>query len=66
MNDQKHNKRTFSLWIEKHQAIIHKITMVYTNVPADREDLFQEIQLLAMFGKTQTSQILKVLKELNK
>ena len=45
MNDQKHNKRTFSLWIEKHQAIIHKITMVYTNDSADREDLFQEICL---------------------
>jgi len=31
--------------IENHQAIIHKVTMVYTNGPADREDLFQEICL---------------------
>lgn len=38
-------KKEFSELIEKHQAIIHKVTMVYTNGPADREDLFQEICL---------------------
>jgi len=31
--------------IENNQAIIHKITMVYANGRADREDLFQEICL---------------------
>ena len=31
--------------IVKNQAIIHKITMVYANGFADREDLFQEICL---------------------
>lgn len=38
-------KKEFSQLIEKHQAIIHKVTLVYTNGPADREDLFQEICL---------------------
>lgn len=38
-------KKEFSELIEKYQAIIHKVTMVYTNGPADREDLFQEICL---------------------
>ncbi|KJF41857.1 RNA polymerase sigma factor [Draconibacterium sediminis] len=38
-------KKEFSEMIEKHQAIIHRVTMVYTNGPADREDLFQEICL---------------------
>ena len=41
----KQNKKSFSELIEKHQAIIHKITMVYENACADREDLFQEICL---------------------
>ena len=31
--------------IEKHQAIIHKITMIYAMAPSDREDLFQDICL---------------------
>jgi len=38
-------KKEFSELIEKYQAIIHKVTMVYTNGAADREDLFQEICL---------------------
>lgn len=42
---QKPNKKAFSELIEKNQAIIHKITMVYANGRADREDLFQEICL---------------------
>ena len=42
---QKQNKKSFSELIEKHQAIIHKITMVYESAWSDREDLFQEICL---------------------
>lgn len=42
---QRSTKKEFSERIEKHQAIIHKITMVYANGSADREDLFQEICL---------------------
>ncbi len=45
MKNQKTNKRVFSELIEQHQAIIHKITMVYANGRANREDLFQEICL---------------------
>lgn len=45
MKVQKSTKKEFSRLIEQHQAIIHKVTMVYTNGPADREDLFQEICL---------------------
>ncbi len=45
MSLQKQSKKEFSQRIEKHQAIIHKITFVYTNDPTDREDLFQEICL---------------------
>lgn len=39
------NKTEFSELIEKHQAIIHKITMVYADGQLNREDLFQEICL---------------------
>ena len=42
---QKTSKREFSELIEKHQGIIHKITMVYANGRANRQDLFQEICL---------------------
>lgn len=42
---QKQNKKAFSELIQKNQAIIHKITRVYENSWADREDLFQEICL---------------------
>ena len=42
---QKPNKKSFSELITNNQAIIHKITMVYANGLADREDLFQEICL---------------------
>ena len=42
---QKTSKKEFSELIEKHQGIIHKITMVYANHSVDREDLFQEICL---------------------
>lgn len=41
----KKSKQEFSELIEKHQAIIHKVCMVYANGRADREDLFQEICL---------------------
>lgn len=42
---QKHHKKIFSELIEEHQAVIHKITMVYENTWSNREDLFQEICL---------------------
>jgi RNA polymerase sigma-70 factor (ECF subfamily) len=42
---QKQNKKAFSELIQMNQAIIHKITMIYTNGWNDREDLFQEICL---------------------
>ena len=42
---KKPNKKAFSELIVKHQAIIHKITMVYTDGRVNREDLFQEICL---------------------
>ncbi len=42
---QRTSKKEFSELIEKHQGIIHKITMIYSDNPADREDLFQEICL---------------------
>ncbi|QGY44905.1 sigma-70 family RNA polymerase sigma factor [Maribellus comscasis] len=45
MKEQKPNKKTFSELIEKNQGLIHKITLVYVDNPADREDLFQEICL---------------------
>ena len=45
MIPQKQNKKEFSELIQKNQAIIHKITRVYENGWANREDLFQEICL---------------------
>jgi RNA polymerase sigma-70 factor (ECF subfamily) len=42
---QNPNKKEFSELIQKNQRIIHKITMIYANSSADREDLFQEICL---------------------
>ncbi len=45
MQLEKRNKKEFSRLIEQHQGIIHKITLVYTGNPDDREDLFQEICL---------------------
>ena len=45
MKRQKSIKKEFSELIQKNQAIIHKITMVYVNGRANREDLFQEICL---------------------
>jgi len=45
MQSQKPNKKVFSELIEQHQAIIHKVCMVYANGRANREDLFQEICL---------------------
>jgi len=39
------NKKVFSDLIVNHQGIIHKITLVYTDDKADRDDLFQEICL---------------------
>jgi len=43
--NKKPNKKAFSELVEKHQAIIHKVTMVYASGRANREDLFQEICL---------------------
>ncbi len=45
MQSTNRNKKAFSELIEKHQGIIHKVTMVYANGRANREDLFQEICL---------------------
>jgi RNA polymerase sigma-70 factor (ECF subfamily) len=45
MKRQKHNRETFSTLIEKHQAIIHKISFIYSDGAEDRKDLFQEICL---------------------
>ncbi len=45
MQSKKPNKKAFSERIERNQAIIHKVTMVYANGRANREDLFQEICL---------------------
>lgn len=45
MQNRELNKKAFSELIQKNQAIIHKITRVYENGWADREDLFQEICL---------------------
>ena len=45
MKRQKHNRETFSALIEKHQAIIHKISFIYSDGAEDRKDLFQEICL---------------------
>lgn len=45
MKQQKSNKKALSELIEKNQAIIHKVTLIYTSTLADREDLFQEICL---------------------
>ena len=45
MNSQKHNKTEFSKLIQKNQAIIHKVTLIYANSVVEREDLFQEICL---------------------
>lgn len=42
---QRSTKKEFSERISEHQAIIHKVTMVYACNPTDREDLFQEICL---------------------
>lgn len=45
MKNRTVNKTEFSELIEQHQAIIHKITMVYADGHFNREDLFQEICL---------------------
>jgi RNA polymerase sigma-70 factor (ECF subfamily) len=45
MKPQQQDKKKFSALIEKNQALIHKVTLVYANSPADRDDLFQEICL---------------------
>ena len=45
MKRQKSTKKEFSELIERNQAIIHKITMVYASGQVNREDLFQEICL---------------------
>ncbi|MCG6187463.1 RNA polymerase sigma factor [Maribellus maritimus] len=45
MKKQKPNRKTFSELLEKNQGLIHKITLIYVDNPADREDLFQEICL---------------------
>ncbi len=40
-------EKEFVSLLNKHQNIVHKICNVYMDVPADREDLFQEITLQA-------------------
>ena len=39
MKPQQQDKKKFSALIEKNQALIHKVTLVYANGPADRDDL---------------------------
>jgi RNA polymerase sigma-70 factor (ECF subfamily) len=39
------SEKEFSKLIGQHQNIIHKISLLYSNDPSDREDLFQEICL---------------------
>ena len=39
------SEKEFSRLIGQHQNIIHKISLLYSNDPSDREDLFQEICL---------------------
>lgn len=39
------SEKEFCRLIEKHQNIIHKISLLYSNDSSDREDLFQEICL---------------------
>ena len=43
MKQKNQNKRAFSEQIKRHQGIIHRVTLVYADNRADREDLFQEI-----------------------
>jgi RNA polymerase sigma-70 factor (ECF subfamily) len=52
MKPPKQSKREFSELVEKHQGLIHRVTLVYANSPADRDDLFQEIclQLWRSYG----------------
>jgi DNA-directed RNA polymerase specialized sigma24 family protein len=45
MDQRKINKKQFTDLIEKNRGIIHKITLMYTNTSADKEDLYQEICL---------------------
>jgi RNA polymerase sigma-70 factor (ECF subfamily) len=45
MNKQQPDKTEFSALIEENQALLHKVTLVYANNAADRDDLFQEICL---------------------
>ncbi|MCD4737539.1 MAG: sigma-70 family RNA polymerase sigma factor, partial [Bacteroidales bacterium] len=37
------NKRDFANLLKKNKGIIHKVSLLYTNNQADREDLFQDI-----------------------
>ena len=43
--DSKKQSEIFGQWLEEHKGILFKIIRVYTNVPEDEEDLFQEISL---------------------
>jgi len=45
MGKRKINKKEFIDLIEKNRGIIHKITLLYTSIAADKEDLYQEICL---------------------
>lgn len=45
MKTPQRDKRKFIALIEENQALIHKVTLLYANSPADRDDLFQEICL---------------------
>lgn len=45
MKSEGYSKSEFAELIEQNQALIHKITFVYADIPADREDIFQEICL---------------------
>jgi len=45
MKKKKLDKAEFAELLERNKGIIHKVSIVYTNNSADKEDLFQEICL---------------------
>jgi len=45
MDHKRGHKVSFTQLMEENRGIIHKISMMYTTSPADKEDLYQEICL---------------------
>ena len=42
---EENQQQVFKDWLNRYQALIFKVVRAYTTVPADRDDLFQEICL---------------------